>query len=53
MVKDMAVFIVVALMVLFALRYVYHIRWCDARPPLSTWLIFLAGVCLGVLTRFL
>lgn len=48
--KDLAAFTVVALMLLFALRYGYQIRSGKVKPALSTWLTFLAGTGLSLLT---
>lgn len=48
--KDFYVLLVVSVVTGFALRYVYQIRKHEITPALSTWIIFLVGMGLSLIT---
>ena len=51
--RDICALIVIALMVLFAVRYSYQIYKKDISPTLSTWILFFVGVGLSLVTYLL
>jgi hypothetical protein len=49
-VKDLCIWLVAIVMLLFASRYAYQIWKREIRPTLSTWIIFLLGTGLSLVT---
>ena len=51
--KDLCVWLVSFVMMIFALRYAYQIWRHDVNPTLSTWIMFLMGTGLSLATYFI
>lgn len=48
--KELSVWLVVLVMIVFATRYSYQIWRAQIKPTLSTWIIFLSGTGLSLIT---